>query len=161
MATELTVQSERAFQKQPHIFVNQKTKRTKSTRVGKGGRRWYKDVGLGFRTPKTAIEGTYIGMNYPLARMGEIATILMVCLTLFFQIRNALSPVKSRSVDVSSQAPSFPPKCIEPSSSAANISTSFPNTPDMRSDIKTWLHMSRQRSVLRRVIRLQLGSAGL
>lgn len=62
MATELTVQSERAYQKQPHIFVNQKTKRTKSTRVGKGGRRWYKDVGLGFRTPKTAIEGTYIGM---------------------------------------------------------------------------------------------------
>ncbi len=61
MATELTVQSERAFQKQPHIFVNQKSKRTKSTKVGKGGRRWYKDVGLGFRTPKTAIEGTYIG----------------------------------------------------------------------------------------------------
>ena len=24
-------------------------------------RRWYKDVGLGFRTPKTAIEGSYIG----------------------------------------------------------------------------------------------------
>lgn len=62
MATELTVQSERAYQKQPHIFVNQKTKRTKSTKVGKGGRRWYKDVGLGFKTPKTAIEGTYIGM---------------------------------------------------------------------------------------------------
>lgn len=62
MATELTVQSERAFQKQPHIFVNQKTKRTKSTKVGKGGRRWYKDVGLGFRTPKNAIEGHYIGM---------------------------------------------------------------------------------------------------
>lgn len=60
MATELTVQSERAFQKQPHIFLNQKVK-AKSTRVGKGGRRWYKDVGLGFRTPKTAIEGTYIG----------------------------------------------------------------------------------------------------
>jgi len=61
MATELTVQSERAFQKQPHIFLNSKSK-TKSTRVGKGGRRWYKDVGLGFRTPKTAIEGNYIGM---------------------------------------------------------------------------------------------------
>jgi Ribosomal_S17 N-terminal len=62
MATELTVQSERAFQKQPHIFVNPKT-RVKSKRVGKGGRRWYKDVGLGFRTPKTAIEGSYIGMD--------------------------------------------------------------------------------------------------
>jgi hypothetical protein len=61
MATELTVQSERAFQKQPHIFLNTKVKSAKSKRVGKGGRRWYKDVGLGFRTPKTAIEGTYIG----------------------------------------------------------------------------------------------------
>jgi len=61
MATELTVQAERAFQKQPHIFLNSKAKTTKK-RVGKGGRRWYKDVGLGFRTPKTAIEGTYIGM---------------------------------------------------------------------------------------------------
>ncbi|CAD6589676.1 MAG: ribosomal 40S subunit protein S11A [Alectoria sarmentosa] len=71
MATELTVQSERAFQKQPHIFVNQKTKRTKSTRVGKGGRRWYKDVGLGFRTPKTAIEGTYIDKKCPFT--GEVS----------------------------------------------------------------------------------------
>lgn len=60
-ATELTVQSERAFQKQPHIFLNSKTK-AKSARPGKGGRRWYKDVGLGFRTPINAIEGSYIGM---------------------------------------------------------------------------------------------------
>lgn len=65
MATELTVQSERAFQKQPHIFVNSKIKSAKSKRVGKGGRRWFKDVGLGFRTPKTAIEGTYIGRFIP------------------------------------------------------------------------------------------------
>ena len=62
MATELTVQSERAYLKQPHIFQNAKVK-VKSTRPGKGGRRWYKDVGLGFRTPKTAIEGNYIGMS--------------------------------------------------------------------------------------------------
>jgi small subunit ribosomal protein S11e len=62
MATELAVQSERAFQKQPHIFLNHKKTSGKSKRVGKGGRRWYKDVGLGFRTPKTAIEGSYIGM---------------------------------------------------------------------------------------------------
>lgn len=60
MATELTVQSERAFQKQPHIFLNSKTKKTK-TAVGKGGRRWFKDVGLGFKTPRTAIDGSYIG----------------------------------------------------------------------------------------------------
>ncbi|KAG7101707.1 40S ribosomal protein S11-B like [Verticillium longisporum] len=55
--------SERAFQKQG-IFLNQKTK-AKSTRPGKGGRRWYKDVGLGFRTPKNAIEGTYIDKKCP------------------------------------------------------------------------------------------------
>lgn len=61
MATELTVQSERAFQKQPHIFLNSKTK-AKSKKVGQA-RRWYKDVGLGFRTPKPAIEGSFIGMR--------------------------------------------------------------------------------------------------
>lgn len=60
MATELTVQSERAYQKQPHIFLNQKAKATKSKKSS-AGRRWYKDVGLGFRTPKTAISGSYIG----------------------------------------------------------------------------------------------------
>lgn len=57
MATELTVQSERAFQKQPHIFALSKVRTTK----GKATKRWYKEVGLGFKTPKTAIEGTYIG----------------------------------------------------------------------------------------------------
>jgi small subunit ribosomal protein S11e len=63
MATELTVQSERAFLKQPHIFLNHKVKSTKGKRVGRGGRRWFKDIGLGFKTPRTAIEGTYIGMD--------------------------------------------------------------------------------------------------
>ncbi|KKA30180.1 hypothetical protein TD95_001171 [Thielaviopsis punctulata] len=62
MATELTVQSEKAFQKQPHIFTNSKIK-AKSSRPGKGGRRWYKDVGLGFRTPAAAIEGNYIDID--------------------------------------------------------------------------------------------------
>jgi len=66
MATELAVQSERAFQKQPHVFLNSKkpnTERGKNRRTGKGERRWYKDVGLGFRTPKTAIDGNFIGMR--------------------------------------------------------------------------------------------------
>ncbi|KAM3562793.1 hypothetical protein MY1884_001600 [Beauveria asiatica] len=71
MATELTVQSERAFQKQPHIFLNSKTK-AKSARPGKNGRRWYKDVGLGFRTPKTAIEGSYIDKKCPFTGLVSI-----------------------------------------------------------------------------------------
>lgn len=77
MATELTVQSERAFQKQPHIFQNAKAQSGKSKRKGKGGRRWYKDVGLGFRTPKTAIEGSYIGTAPPQTR--ETDTMLRQC----------------------------------------------------------------------------------
>merc|ERR1712093_942984 len=71
MATELTVQSERSYQKQPHIFLNSKSK-SKSTAVGKGGRRWYKDVGLGFRTPKTAIEGSYIYKKCPFTGLVSI-----------------------------------------------------------------------------------------
>ncbi|EGW32078.1 uncharacterized protein SPAPADRAFT_61162 [Spathaspora passalidarum NRRL Y-27907] len=59
MATELTVQSERAFQKQPHIFTNPKAKANRKTK------RWYKEVGLGFKTPKTAIEGHYIDKKCP------------------------------------------------------------------------------------------------
>ncbi|WLF80854.1 ribosomal 40S subunit protein S11A [Lodderomyces elongisporus] len=59
MATELTVQSERAFQKQPHIFTNPKAKANRKTK------RWYKDVGLGFKTPKAAIEGSYIDKKCP------------------------------------------------------------------------------------------------
>jgi hypothetical protein len=41
------------------VFTAAKTRPSKR-RVGKAGRRWYKDVGLGFKTPRTAIEGTYI-----------------------------------------------------------------------------------------------------
>ncbi|KAK5943089.1 40S ribosomal protein S11-B [Knufia obscura] len=71
MATELTVQSERAFQKQPHIFLNHKSKAAKS-KGSKAGRRWFKDVGLGFRTPKTAIEGSYIDKKCPFTGMVSI-----------------------------------------------------------------------------------------
>lgn len=75
MATELTVQSERAYQKQPHIFQNHKGRLAKSRRAGKA-RRWYKDVGLGFRTPKTAIEGEYIGTAYTLMESLESTAML-------------------------------------------------------------------------------------
>ncbi len=58
---ELGVQTEKAFQKQS-IFQNSKAAR-KTTR----DRRWYKDVGLGFKTPRAAIDGTYIGKHPTLA----------------------------------------------------------------------------------------------
>ncbi|CAI1815392.1 hypothetical protein SKDZ_04G2530 [Saccharomyces kudriavzevii ZP591] len=66
MSTELTVQSERAFQKQPHIFNNPKVKTSKRTK------RWYKNAGLGFKTPKTAIEGSYIDKKCPFTGLVSI-----------------------------------------------------------------------------------------
>lgn len=44
---------------QPHIFTNPKAKGNRKTK------RWVKDVGLGFKTPKSAIEGSYIDKKCP------------------------------------------------------------------------------------------------
>ncbi|ORX82351.1 hypothetical protein K493DRAFT_91914 [Basidiobolus meristosporus CBS 931.73] len=56
-----TEQVERAFQKQVGIFQNAKLAGSKKSR----NLRWYKDVGLGFKTPKEAIEGAYIDKKCP------------------------------------------------------------------------------------------------
>ena len=54
-------QVEKAFQKQDAVFV---AKKRVIGKKGKGGR-WSKDVGLGFKTPKEATEGTYIDKKCP------------------------------------------------------------------------------------------------
>ncbi|XP_008470793.1 40S ribosomal protein S11 isoform X4 [Diaphorina citri] len=52
-------QTERAFQKQPTIFLARKpTYKKKSLR-------YHKTVGLGFKTPREAIDGTYIDKKCP------------------------------------------------------------------------------------------------
>ncbi len=62
-------QIEKAFQKQPNIFQNAKPtgKKVKNKKL-----RWYKDVGLGFKTPKEAIEGHYIDKKCPWTGMVSI-----------------------------------------------------------------------------------------
>ncbi|GAB6032723.1 30S ribosomal protein S11, chloroplastic [Chamberlinius hualienensis] len=55
-------QVERAFQKQPTVFLNRKTiigKQKKKTT------RYVRSVGLGFKTPREASEGTYIDKKCP------------------------------------------------------------------------------------------------
>ncbi|KAG5437221.1 hypothetical protein PCANB_001013 [Pneumocystis canis] len=59
---EPILQFERCFQKQPHVFQNSKVILNK--KLGKN-RRWYKEVGLGFKTPKEAIKGEYIDKKCP------------------------------------------------------------------------------------------------
>ena len=54
-------QTEKAYQKQDGIFIGQKKVLKKSKR----GSRFYKSIGLGFKTPKLAIEGSYVDKKCP------------------------------------------------------------------------------------------------
>merc|ERR1712063_29136 len=56
-------QTEKAFQKQPTVFLHKN--RRVLAKKSKAGVRYYKDVGLGFSTPKTAIQGQYIDKKCP------------------------------------------------------------------------------------------------
>merc|ERR1711893_527247 len=51
------------FQKQPNVFLNKK----KLQLAGKSvkAERYYKSIGLGFKTPREAIDGTYIDKKCP------------------------------------------------------------------------------------------------
>ena len=56
-------QNQKSFQKQDAIFVGKKRVLGKK---GKGGNRYVrKSIGLGFKTPKAAIEGTYVDKKCP------------------------------------------------------------------------------------------------
>ncbi|BBN14299.1 small subunit ribosomal protein S11e [Marchantia polymorpha subsp. ruderalis] len=57
-------QTERAFLKQPKVFLSTKSL-LKAKAPGKAGSRFWKNVGLGFKTPREAIEGTYIDKKCP------------------------------------------------------------------------------------------------
>jgi len=55
-------QTERAYQKQDAVFVG--SRRLLGNKKGKS-LRYCKNIGLGFKTPKTAIEGTYVDKKCP------------------------------------------------------------------------------------------------
>merc|ERR1712174_117520 len=56
---------ERAYLKQSHIGTAQLKGIFKKRTPGKDGYRYYKNVGLGFKTPREAVEGTYIDKKCP------------------------------------------------------------------------------------------------
>jgi len=56
-------QNQRAYQKQDCIFVGKK--RVLGKKASKRESRYYKAVGLGIKTPRTAIEGTYVDKKCP------------------------------------------------------------------------------------------------
>ena len=57
-----SLQYEKAYQKQDGVFIGKK--KVISKQKGKGFR-YYKNVGLGFKTPKAAIEGKYVDKKCP------------------------------------------------------------------------------------------------
>merc|ERR1712188_180167 len=58
----MDVQTERAFQKQPHMFAGKARLLSRSSRKGA---RYVKSVGLGFKIPTKAREGRYIDKKCP------------------------------------------------------------------------------------------------
>lgn len=60
----MEAQTEKSFQKQPTIFLASK-KKIAGRRNKAGLPRYYRNVGLGFKTPKAAIEGVYIDKKCP------------------------------------------------------------------------------------------------
>merc|ERR1712141_825089 len=60
---KMAEQVERAFQKQTNVFLNKK-KNLLSGKTVKA-ERYHKNIGLGFKTPREAIEGTYIDKKCP------------------------------------------------------------------------------------------------
>ncbi|XWS32471.1 hypothetical protein CRYUN_Cryun23aG0161500 [Craigia yunnanensis] len=63
-SSTMAEQTEKAFLKQPKVFLSSK-KTGKGKRPGKGGNRFWKSIGLGFKTPREATEGTYIDKKCP------------------------------------------------------------------------------------------------
>eukprot|EP01134_Creolimax_fragrantissima_P007632 CFRG7632T1 len=56
-------QTERAFQKQPTIFLAAKSK--PGAKVSKNAGRFVRNVGLGFKTPQEAFDGNYVDKKCP------------------------------------------------------------------------------------------------
>uniref|UniRef100_A0A453P2W4 Small ribosomal subunit protein uS17 N-terminal domain-containing protein n=1 Tax=Aegilops tauschii subsp. strangulata TaxID=200361 RepID=A0A453P2W4_AEGTS len=58
-ASAMAEQTEKAFLKQPKVFLCSKKTTKGNNKPGKEGNRFWKSVGLGFKTPKEAIEGLF------------------------------------------------------------------------------------------------------
>eukprot|EP00898_Chlorokybus_atmophyticus_P008050 jgi/Chlat1/8246/Chrsp77S07673 len=64
MSSAAAEQTQKAFQKQHGVFLAGKGALKKKA-PGKNGNRFWKNIGLGFKTPREAIEGVYIDKKCP------------------------------------------------------------------------------------------------
>jgi len=66
------IQTQHAYQKQHNVFIGYKDLRGSAKRRRFPKRRWWKNIGLGFQTPKEAIEGDYIDRKCPFTGLVSI-----------------------------------------------------------------------------------------
>jgi len=66
------IQKENAFQKQHNVFQGYKDLRGSRKKRKYPNKRWWKKIGLGFKTPKEAIEGDYIDRKCPFTGLVSI-----------------------------------------------------------------------------------------
>merc|ERR1719261_395846 len=64
-SVKVLAQTEKAFQRQKGIFAGKKKVLAKKSKKGSKSLRWWRKVGLGFKTPKEAIEGNYVDDKCP------------------------------------------------------------------------------------------------
>ncbi|CAH2077427.1 unnamed protein product, partial [Thlaspi arvense] len=82
-------QTEKAFLKQPKVFLCSK-KSGKGKRPGKGGNRFWKNIGLGLKTPRDAIEGKSLMMKGTRMNKSLLTTLLKRVLQIALSIRRVL-----------------------------------------------------------------------
>uniref|UniRef100_A0A7S2S9B4 Small ribosomal subunit protein uS17 n=1 Tax=Rhizochromulina marina TaxID=1034831 RepID=A0A7S2S9B4_9STRA len=80
-------QTEKAYQKQDAIFIGKK--RVLSKQRGKGFR-FYKNVGLGFKTPKKAIEGNFVDKKCPFTGNVSIRGRVMKAMVISTKMKNTV-----------------------------------------------------------------------
>ncbi|KAG8485430.1 hypothetical protein CXB51_021773 [Gossypium anomalum] len=78
-------QTEKAFLKQPKVFLSSK-KTGKGKRPGKGGNRFWKSIGLGFKTPREAVEDSFSSYYFMSAFPSAFLQLHLLTLTLDFNV---------------------------------------------------------------------------
>jgi small subunit ribosomal protein S11e len=80
-------QTEKAYQKQDAVFIGRKRVLGKKT---KKGMRFTRNIGLGFKTPKEAIEGSYVDKKCPFTGGVSIRGRILKGLVISSKMKNTL-----------------------------------------------------------------------
>ena len=81
-------QDQKAYQKQANVFLGKKRVLGKKNKAGQ--LRFYKNVGMGFKTPQAAIEGSYIDKKCPFTGQVSIRGRILKGLVISNKMKNTI-----------------------------------------------------------------------